>query len=278
MSCALPHGLSVMDHTDTAWSPDGTPIAYERAGEGPPVILVGGAFCTRETHRELAGLLAPRFTVFNYDRRGRGASGNTLPYAVGREVEDLAAVVGAAGGTAMLYGLSSGGALALEAAAGGLPVAAVAVYEPPYALEAERRAANVRYGERLAALLAAERRSDAVELFLSRIGMPPAMIEQFRLAPMWPGMEALAHTLAYEHAVLGDAALPVERLASVTVPVLALCGGASPEWMRAPATAIAGAMPDGHALSLPGQTHEFSAQALAPVLAEFFGGGPRLLS
>ncbi|WHM40311.1 alpha/beta fold hydrolase [Streptomyces sp. BPTC-684] len=266
-----------MDHTNTAWSPDGTPIAYERAGEGPPVILVGGAFCTRETHQELAGLLAPRFTVFNYDRRGRGASGDTLPYAVGREVEDLAAVVAAAGGSAMLYGLSSGGALALEAAASGLPVTAVAVYEPPYALEAERRAGNVRYGERLAALLAAERRADAVELFLARIGVPPPVIEQFRLAPMWPGMEALAHTLAYEHAVLGDAALPVERLASVTVPVLALCGGASPEWMRAPAAAIAGAVPDGRALSLPGQTHEFSARALAPVLAEFFGGGPRIL-
>ncbi|GAA0585440.1 alpha/beta hydrolase [Streptomyces crystallinus] len=267
-----------MDPTDTVWSPDGTPLAYERTGEGPPVILVGGAFCTRETHRELAALLAPRFTVFNYDRRGRGASGNTLPYAVGREVEDLAALVGAAGGTALLYGLSSGGALALEAVAGGLPVTAVAVYEPPYALEAERRAGNVRYGERLAALLADERRADAVELFLARIGMPPSAIDRFRLSPMWPGMVALAHTLAYDHAVLGDAALPVERLASVGVPVLAVCGGDSPTWLRAPAAAIAGAVPDGRALSLPGQTHEFSARALAPVLAGFFEGrqGPPL--
>lgn len=266
-----------MDHTNTARSADGTPIAYERTGEGPSLILVGGAFCTRQTHQELAALLAPRFTVFNYDRRGRGASGNTLPYAVGREVEDLASVVAAAGGSALVYGLSSGGALALEAAASGLAVTAVAVYEPPYALEADRRAGNVRYGERLAALLAAGRRADAVELFLARIGLPGPAIEQFRLAPMWPGTVALAHTLAYEHAVLGDAALPVERLASVTVPVLALCGGASPEWLRAPAAAIAGAVPDGRALSLPGQTHEFSAHALAPVLAEFFGGGPNLL-
>lgn len=212
---------SLMEYTHTVVSPDGTPLAYERIGEGPPVILVGGAFCTRDTHRELAGLLAPGFTVFNYDRRGRGGSGDTFPYAVDREIEDVAALIDAAGGTALLYGLSSGGALALRAAASGLPVTAVAVYEPPYALEAGGRAGNARYGERLAALLATERRSEAVELFLSTIGLPAPVIEEFRHAPTWPAMEALAHTLAYEHAVLGDARLPVERLASITVPVLA---------------------------------------------------------
>lgn len=262
-----------MEYTHTVFSPDGTPLAYERIGEGPPVILVGGAFCTRDTHRELAGLLAPDFTVFNYDRRGRGGSGDTLPYAVDREIEDLAALIDAAKGAALLYGLSSGGALALRAAASGLPVTAVAVYEPPYALEAGRRTGNARYGERLAALLAAERRSEAVELFLSTIGLPAPVIEEFRHAPTWPAMEALAHTLAYEHAVLGDARLPVERLASITVPVLAVCGGASPQWLRAPAAAIAEAVPLGGALTLPGQTHEFSAEALAPVLAAFFGNG-----
>ncbi|MFG2143221.1 alpha/beta fold hydrolase [Streptomyces sp. NPDC048696] len=261
-----------MEKTHTIPSRDGTPIAYDRLGEGPPVILAGGAFCTRETHRELARLLAPRFTVYNYDRRGRGGSGDTLPYAVAREVEDLAALIAEAGGTAGLYGLSSGGALVLEAAASGLPVAAVAVYEPPFALAAERRAGNVTYAARLRELLAAERRGDAVELFMTRVGAPPEQIAQARQSPMWPGMESVAHTLAYENAVLGDAALPVERLAAITAPVLAIAGGASPEWLRSPAVAVAEAVPDGRALTLPGQSHQFSAAVLAPVLTEFFGG------
>ncbi|MGP9022543.1 alpha/beta fold hydrolase [Streptomyces sp. BR1] len=262
-----------MDDTHTIHSKDGTPIAYDRLGEaGPPVILIGGAFCTRDTHRDLARLLAPAFTVFNYDRRGRGGSGDTLPYAVTREVEDLAALIGEAGGAARLYGLSSGGALALEAAASGLPVTAVAVYEPPFALAAERRAGNVAYAARLRELLAAELRSDAVELFMTRVGAPPEQIAQARQSPMWPGMESVAHTLAYDNAVLGDAALPVERLAAITAPVLAIAGGASPEWLRSPAAAVAEAVPDGRTLTLPGQTHQFSAEALAPVLTEFFDG------
>ncbi|WP_369381904.1 alpha/beta fold hydrolase [Streptomyces sp. cg36] len=256
--------------TATARSADGTPIAYDRLGAGPPLVLVGGAFSTRETHTALARLLAADFTVFTYDRRGRGASGDTLPYEVAREVEDLAAVAAEAGGPVRLYGLSSGGVLALRAAAGGVPVTAVAVYEPPFALEAERRAGNARYGTELAALLAAGRRSDAVELFVSRLGMSPEQLDRVRHSPMWPGMAALAHTLAYEHAVLGDASLPVDRLATLDVPVLAIAGGASPDWLRAPAAAIAEAVPDGRALTLPGQDHVFSAQALAPVLSGFF--------
>lgn len=252
-------------------SRDGTELAYTRAGHGPAVILVSGAMSAGATVAPLAGLLADRFTVLWYDRRGRGESGDTAPYAVQREVEDLAALIDAAGGEASLYGISSGGALALEAAAGGLPVSRVAVYETPFALDDEEAEARAAYTANLTRALDEGRRGDAVELFLRLTGLAEAMIQGARQSPMWAGMEAIAHTLAYDDAVMGGGRVPRERLASIGAPVCAVAGGASPSWLREAVRAVADAVPDGTYRTLEGQTHMVDPNALAPVLAEFFG-------
>ncbi|SNX64202.1 pimeloyl-ACP methyl ester carboxylesterase [Streptomyces sp. TLI_55] len=252
-------------------SGDGTPIAYESTGQGPAVILVSGAMSTGGTMVPLATLLADRFTVLVYDRRGRGASGDTAPYVVEREVEDLAALIDVAGGEACLCGVSSGGALVLEAAASGLPVRKAAVYETPFADFSEQGAKErAAYTENLTAALAEGRRGDAVELFLTLTGMAPEMIQGARNSPMWPGMEAAAPSLAYDNSVMGDGLVPRERLASVSVPVLAVAGGASPEWLREATRAVAQAVPQGSYRSLEGQTHMVDPNALAPVLADYF--------
>jgi len=252
-------------------SRDGTPIAYERTGHGPAVILVSGAMSTGGTVAPLAVPLSERFDVLVYDRRGRGASGDTAPYAVAREVEDLAALIEAAGGEACLCGISSGGALVLEAAASGLPVRRVAVYETPYADFLDGGAEhNAEYTEKLTAALAEGRRGDAVELFLRLTGMGEEMIQGARQSPMWPGMEAVAPTLAYDNSVMAGGLVPRDRLASITVPLLAVAGGASPEWMREGTRAVAEAAPKGSDRVLEGQTHMVDPTALGPVLAEVF--------
>ncbi|MGW5251867.1 alpha/beta fold hydrolase [Streptomyces sp. NPDC004012] len=253
-------------------SRDGTRIAYERTGQGPAVVLVSGAMSTGATVAPLGAHLPDRFSVIVYDRRGRGGSGDTEPYAVAREVEDLAALIEAAGGEAWLYGISSGGALALEAAASGLPVRGVAVYEPPFADYGGGQPERAEYAARLGEALGQGRRGDAVELFLGLTGLAPEMIANARRSPMWADMEALAPTLAYDDAVMGDGLVPRERLASVTVPVLAVAGGASPEWLRRAAEAVAQAVPRGTYRTLRDQDHMVEPQVLAPVLAEFFGG------
>ncbi|MFJ9151326.1 alpha/beta fold hydrolase [Streptomyces sp. NPDC102270] len=252
-------------------SRDGTPIAYERTGHGPAVVLVSGAMSTGGTVAPLAVPLSERFDVLVYDRRGRGQSGDTLPYAVAREVEDLAALIEAAGGEACLCGISSGGALVLEAAASGLPVRRVAVYETPFAdFLAGGAESNAEYTRSLDAALAEGRRGDAVELFLRLTGMGEEMIQGARQSPMWPGMETVAPTLAYDNAVMAGGLVPRDRLASVTVPVLAVAGGASPEWMREGTRAVAEAAPKGSYRVLEGQTHMVDPSTLAPVLTEFF--------
>ncbi|MFJ3897602.1 alpha/beta fold hydrolase [Streptomyces sp. NPDC090083] len=253
-------------------SPDGTAVAYERIGAGSPVVLVGGAMTTGDGLLPLAAQLAHRFGAVPYDRRGRGASGDTAPFAVAREVEDIAALIDAVGGSAALYGHSSGAALALHAAASGLPVTEVALYEPPFALDASGAKERAEYTERLKELLAEDRRGDAVELFMALTGAPPEMIEGARRSPMWPGMEAIAPTLVYDDAVLGDGLVPVERLASLSVPVLTIAGGASPEWMRQAARNAADAARDGTYRVLDGQTHMVDPAVLAPLLTEFFSG------
>ncbi|MFE2944445.1 alpha/beta fold hydrolase [Streptomyces sp. NPDC059255] len=251
-------------------SGDGTPIAYRRSGEGPPVILVGGAFSTAESEAPLARLLAPRFTTITYDRRGRGASGDRAPYAVEREVEDLAALLAVAGGSAALYGVSSGGALVLEAVAAGLPVTQFAVYEPPYATDPAALRARAAYTERLTELLARGLRDDAVELFLSAMDLHPATIEVMRRSPLWPDLAAVAHTLAYDDQVLGEGLIPVRRLSAVTTRAMVVDGGASPPVVRDAARAAARALPRGRHRTLTGQTHEVAPHVLAPVLEEFF--------
>ncbi|GHH95615.1 alpha/beta fold hydrolase [Streptomyces capillispiralis] len=251
-------------------SHDGTYLAYESAGRGPVVVLVSGAMSTGATVAPLAAPLSERFRVVVYDRRGRGASTDAGPYAVEREVEDLAAVIEAVGGGASLYGISSGGALALRAAASGLPVRHVAVYETPYAMSEEELAARARYTENLTRALAEGRRGDAVELFLRLTGLGEATIQGARQSPMWAGMESIAPSLAYDDAVMGDGGVPRELLAEIRVPVLSIAGDASPGWMREAARAIAESVPRGTYRTLEGQTHMVEPDVLAPVLADFF--------
>lgn len=254
-------------------SRDGTSLAYEVTGQGPVVILVSGALSTGGTVRPLAKRLSDGSTAVVYDRRGRGESGDTAPYAVDREVEDLAALIDAVGGEVALFGVSSGGALVLRAAASGLPVRRAAVYEVPYADflagGAEREAA---YKEDLNRALADGRRGDAVELFLRLTGLGEEMIRGARQSPMWAGMESVAPSLAHDDAVMGDGLLPRERLAAISVPVLSVAGGASPEWMREVARAVAEAVPRGSHRVLEGQTHMVEPEVLGPVLEEFLTG------
>ncbi|MDQ0793864.1 alpha/beta fold hydrolase [Streptomyces sp. B1I3] len=255
---------------DETLSRDGTSIAYRRRGDGPPVILVGGALGTAATEAPLATLLASRFTVVTYDRRGRGASGDGGPYAVRREIEDLAAVAARAGGRVSLFGMLSGGALALEAQAAGLPVDLLAVYDPPYTPGAAGLLYKSRCTAQLHRLLSQGDRDGAVALYLSRTGLPGTTIARMRQAPMWPGLVALAHTLAYDDTLLGDGALPVGRLASVTARTLVVSGGSGSAGTRATTLALAAAIPRARHRTLTGQTRELAPQVIAPVLAEFF--------
>ncbi|MFF7179091.1 alpha/beta fold hydrolase [Streptomyces sp. NPDC008121] len=253
-------------------SGDGTRIAYERHGEGPWVIVVSGALGTAAEERALAGLLAPRFSVVTYDRRGRGGSGDTGPYAVEREIDDLAALVtlaGEAGDGVCVHGTASGGALALTAAAAGLPIGRLSVYEPPYATDPEAGEAHAVLGRRLAGLLGRGRRGDALDLFLAD-AMAPGALTALRGSPAWPGLEALAPTLAYDHAILGDGQVPYERLTAVHARVLVVDGGFSPAGTRRAAGLVSTALPRGRHRTLTGQTHLVAPHVLAPVLEDFF--------
>ncbi len=258
---------------DNVTSKDGTTIAFDRLGDGPPVVLVSGGSVDRGSNASLADVLARQFTVFNYDRRGRGPSGDTQPYAIQREVEDIEAVIGAAGGTAGLYGSSSGAALALEATAAGLPVTKLALWEPPYIVGEGRPRPDPDTASIYRKFVAEGRRGDAVEYFMAKVvGMPAEFVGFARSQPWWPAQEALAHTLAYDAEIMGDYNIPTERVAKVTVPTLVLTGGASFDWMVETAQTIVAALPDGRHQSLEGQSHDVSADVLGPVLAEFFAG------
>ncbi len=252
-------------------SKDSTTIAFDRLGEGPAVILVSGGSVDRSSLAALADLLAKRFTVFNYDRRGRGPSGDTPPYAVEREVEDIDAVVEAAGGSAYLFGSSSGAALALEAARQ-LPnrITKLALWEPPYIPEGFPRP-PADTAKTFSDLVAAGKRGDAAEYFMAKVvGMPPEFVAQARSSPWWPAQEALAHTLAYDATIMGDYSLPTERAAQVTIPTLVLDGGASFPFLHPTAQALAAALPNGRQRTLEGQSHDVAAEVLAPALEEFF--------
>jgi pimeloyl-ACP methyl ester carboxylesterase len=258
-------------------SKDGTTIAFDQSGKGSPIILVGGAFQHRSIDprtAQLATLLAPHFTVFHYDRRGRGDSSDMAPYAVEREVEDLGALIAEAGGSAFVYGMSSGAALALEAAARGLAITKLALYEPPFIVDDSRPRLPEDFATQLTELVSSGRRGDAVELFMTKAAeVPVEVVAQMRNAPFWPAVEAVAHTLIYDTTIMGDNnALPTERVASVTVPTLVIDGGASPKWMRNAAQAVADALPNAQRRTLAGQTHDVAPEALAPVLEEFFAG------
>ena len=259
----------------TVNSKDGTTIAFDKVGSGPAVILVNGAIAYRAfdpSMTQLAELLGTHFTVYNYDRRGRGDSSDTLPFAVEREFEDLEALIVEAGGSASLWGTSSGGVLALLATAGGLPITRLALWEPPFNVDEDGPRRHKEYETRLGELLAEGRRGDAAALFMSQVGLPPEFIAQARSAPWWPAQEALAPTLAYDAAVMGDSMVPVKQAASVTIPTIVIDGGVADPFFHAAAQALVSAMPNAQLSSLSGQPHNVDPQALAPVLVEFFEG------
>jgi pimeloyl-ACP methyl ester carboxylesterase len=259
----------------TVMSADGTAIGYERAGNGPALVLVDGAMCYRAAGpmRPLAAALAGSFTVYTYDRRGRGESADTPPYAVGREIEDLQAVIAAAGGRACVYGISSGAALAMAAAAAGPQITRLALYEPPFRAEVEDAATIREYTRRLTELLDAGRRGDAVALFMTTVGMPEQVVAGLRGQPFWAALEAIAPTLGYDDRVLGDGHVPRDVAARIAVPTLVLAGGASPHMLQAAAKATAGAIASARHRTLDGQTHDVSPEALAPALLTFFRTG-----
>lgn len=256
-----------------ATSNDGTEIAYDKRGNGPPVILVDGALCYRSfgPMPQLAELLAPHFTVYNYDRRGRGDSGDTQPYAVTRETEDIEALIDEAGGSAFVFGTSSGACLALEAAIQlGDKIKKLAMYEPTYNSDKAVRPAWKEYRQELAELLAADRRGDAAALFMKSVGTPDDQVDGMRHAPIWPMFEAVAPTLAYDAAVLGeDRSVPVGRAAKIVAPSLVMNGTVIP-FMLDTAQALARAIPNAQHRTLEGQTHDVNLEVLAPVLVEFF--------
>ena len=279
---------------ESVTSIDGTPIAFDRAGKGPALILVGGALSNRShpVVGQLATLLAPRFTVFSYDRRGRGDSGDTAPYAVEREVEDIEALIDEAGGSAFVYGVSSGAVLALEAA-DRLPdrVRKLALYEPPFIVDDSRPPVPGDYVAQLEEAIAAGRPGDAIEIFMTQaLRVPSEFVAQMRRAPAdetaddgpappeWAGMEKVAHTLAYDGRIMGNTMsgrpLPAGHWNSVTSPTLVLTGGNSEAFFHNGAQALVDSLPEAGHRILEGQDHAASPEVVAPVLIAFFAAGP----
>jgi pimeloyl-ACP methyl ester carboxylesterase len=254
-------------------SQDGTTIGFDRLGDGPPVILVTGGSVDRRSNAGLAAALAGEFTVYNYDRRGRGDSGDTLPYAIDREIEDIAAVTEAAGGKTNLYGISSGGVLAMLAAEK-LPglISRLAVYEPPFISDPAARPPDDTV-EQYERAVAAGRPGDAVEVFMAKVvKMPPEFVEFAKTQPFWADQEKIAHTLAYDGRIMRDYSLPLDQAGRIGVPTLIVAGGADFPFMRETAQALADAIPNGQVRFLDGQGHNVDPTVLAPVLMEFFRG------
>lgn len=252
-------------------SKDGTRIGFDQSGHGSPVILVSGGSVDRMSNAPLAALLSEHFTVYNYDRRGRGISDDNAPYAIEREIEDIAAVNEAAGGSAFLFGSSSGASLAMEAAASGLPIKKLALWEPPYIVGDSRPRPPADTAKTYNDFVSAGKRGDAVEFFMTKVvGMPPEFAAFARNEPWWPSQEALAHTLAYDATVMGDYSIPIDRAAKIKTPTMVIAGGADMPWMRVTAKALIESIPGAQLRFLDGQGHNVAADALAPVLIEFF--------
>jgi pimeloyl-ACP methyl ester carboxylesterase len=260
----------------TVTSKDGTKIAYDAEGHGPALILVDGALCYRDfgPARPLAKLLTPHFTVYTYDRRGRGESGNTLPYAVEREIEDIEALLNTAGGSVYVYGISSGAALAADAAACLPIIRKLALYEAPFIVDDTNEPRPDDYIDRMDALIASDRRGAALKMFMRTVGTPAFFLMIMPLMPMWPKLKRVAHTLPYDLRVLGDTGagrpLSSSRWKSATMPALVMDGGSSPTFMRNSQRAFADVLPNAQHRTLEGQTHLLKPEAVAPVLIEFF--------
>jgi pimeloyl-ACP methyl ester carboxylesterase len=257
-------------------SKDGTTIAYTATGSGPTLVVVDGAMCHRSfgPSKAIAQQLADRFTVVTYDRRGRGESGNTLPFSPAREIEDLDAVMRANGGSAFLLGVSSGAVLALEAGNQGLPVNALALYEAPLIVDNTRTPIGAEYLPQLKTMINEDRRGDAVKSFMYAVQVPKIFVFLMQLMPSWKRMKEIAPTLVHDITIVEPyqrgKALPADRWSGVKVPTLVIDGGKSPAWMRNTQKALASVVPGAKTQTLPGQTHMVSAKVLAPVVAEFF--------
>ena len=256
--------------TRTTTSADGTTLDFDLDGDGPPIIFVSGAFNTRPTTAPLAAALRDRFSTLNFDRRGRGDSGDTPPYAVEREIDDLDAMIGAAGGSAAVFGYSSGATLALRAAARGSAITKLVVYDAPFAVDESHPRLPAGFADELVRLIEAGRRGDAVELYQRvAVGIPEDVVVRMRQAPFRPGLEAIAHTLSYDARVVGDLTLPTDLFRSITAPTLVIDGEASPPIMRTAAEALVRTLPDARRCTLAGEGHDLSPDALRPVLVEF---------
>lgn len=265
------HKEDAMQHVT---SKDGTLIAYEKSGQGPAVIVVGGVLGDHRQQANLAEMLAEQFTVYNIDRRGHGESGFTGPYAVDREVEDIEALIDVAGRSAFVYGTSGLAILSLEAAARGLALSIkkLALWEPPYILEGSRPPVTRDYKDQLIQMLQEGRRGDMVELWMVKaIGMPDEFVAPMRQAPFWAGQEAMAHTLIYDATLTGDGsfAMPRERLATIPTTTLVIDGGTTP-WLSLAADAVAETLPHAQRHTIAGQPHNVDPGAIAPILVEFF--------
>jgi pimeloyl-ACP methyl ester carboxylesterase len=274
-------GVRSFARMHTTYSADGTAITYETCGQGPALILVDGALCYRKMgpSRAMAEALREHFTVVTYDRRGRGESTDTAPYSVRREVEDLAALIGAAGGSAYLCGFSSGAVLALDAAASGLPITGLALYEPPFIVDDSRPPAAADYVDQLTALLSADRRGDAVRLFMRHVGMPGPLVALMRFMPAWGKLKRVAHTLPYDGQIMGDTQLggplPTTRWPGTKVKTHVIVGGKSPAFFHNGTRTLAELLPNADHHVLDGQTHMIKAKALAPLLIDCFGRAVR---
>jgi len=257
-----------------ATSRDDTQIAYETIGTGPAVVLVDGAFCSRVVGPmpKLAALLAPDFKVYTYDRRGRNQSTDTPPYLVAKEIDDLWAVLAAAGGKAHIIGMSSGAVLALRALGKGMPAQSLTLYEPPFIVEPNPNPVPKDHREHLAKLLQAGRRADAVTYYLVKvIGMPEGYLAPLKRMALWEKLKAAAHTLPYDSEVMGDFRLPSTQLATIKTRTLVLSGERSPKLLRDAAVATAAALPNGRHVVLARQGHSVSPKAFAPVILDFLG-------
>jgi pimeloyl-ACP methyl ester carboxylesterase len=261
--------------TRTVTSKDGTTIAYETVGSGPALVLVDGALCYRDFGpcRSLANLLADHFTVYFYDRRGRGDSGDVQPYAPEREFEDLAAVIDAAGGDAFVVGFSSGGGLALQAAAAGVPMKKLASYEAPFVGQVVVKGRPIDAVAELKALLARGDRGGAVAFFMVKVVGGPAFLPlMMKLMPkVWKQLQGVAHTLPYDTELMHGFVVPVATLKKITVPTLVMGGGKAKPNMVAAVQGVADAIPGSAHRTLPGQTHQVKDEAIAPELIAFFG-------
>lgn len=254
--------------TGTVVSNDGTRIAFETSGSGPALVLVAGALGYKDFAylRKLAAEFAKAFRVFSYDRRGRGGSTDTRPYSVDKEIDDLAAVCQAAGGRPIVVGISSGAALALEAAARGVPMSHLIAFEAPYMVGSHRKPEHARYEADVTSLIARDDREGAVKLFMRTVGVPAFFVALMRFLPFWKDFRRVAHTLPYDAAVMNGFELPASRLDRIGVPTVAAGGGKSPASLKAAVRAVAAAVPDAELVEIPGQSHAIKPSALASVV------------